>query len=342
MKFGLDYLLAANYSKDTIATCVKEHPQGWGVGVFSTLPEGGSSYEFVKKIISTRRCPFARIHMMWKDRHNYSRNDFPKIVAEATKWAPMIKNNPKIMFYISGACEHNLNASDATELKNQVLKVLPGKNVIYVNTPLTGKGSRITTATNVKNEGHGSVEKWLNASSGFSFDGTSAVDVDVQLEKDRGVKQNIDYFFFWIPQFNMKLKTTDKTPRPDRKVTLSAPLIRSVIYLATDKGATTLSDKYIYKTHSEQTINETALDTRGNRPVVIAPQKVSSITFVAKNGQVVDTALYYGEYAGGGYRYYSRTFGYLIAEKACSVVTLKAGAVTLGTVNPAFRGGKFR
>lgn len=347
MIYGLDYLLAANYSKETQALCVKEHPQGWAIGVFSTLPEGGDARPFVESILKTGRCPAVRIHLMWKDAHNFSEADFPKIEAEAKKWSALISKYKDVAFSLSGACEHNLNKLLATKLKDRVLAAIANK-ANYVNTPLVGKGALIDSSLNVRNEFHGSDARITGANdANFSFDGSSAFDSDVATVKKNCFSGRVGTFFFWVPQFNMKKTAGEKKPRPQRKTTLSSELIDSVIYLSNDTGNVALSNKNIFKSHCEQTLDDTAKDIRGNRPVIIVPDKAPELQLVANNGQVVATAKYYGTFAGGGYRYYCSSFGYQIAEKAkriqgSPVVKLMAGKKLIGLVNPAFRAGKFR
>lgn len=348
MIYGLDYLLAANYSKETTALCVKEHPLGWAVGVFSTLPEGGDARPFVEAILKTGRCPSVRVHLMWKDAHNFSESDFPKIEAEAKKWLPLIKKYSKVAFTLSGACEHNLNEVSAKRLRDKVQNAV-NDLAKYANTPLIGKGALINDTDNQTiNEFHGSSAKIAgNKEANFSFDGSSAFDSDVANVKKNCFSSREGVFFLWVPQFNMKRKADEKKPRPERKVTLSSDLIDSVIYLSRDTGAVNLSPKNIYKSHCEQTLDDTAKDIRGNRPVIIVPEKANELQLVASNGQVVATAKYYGPFTGGGYRYYCSSFGYQIAEKAkriqgSTVVKLMAGKKLIGTINPAFRAGKFR
>jgi hypothetical protein len=267
---------------------------------------------------------------MWKDRHDFSRADFPIIVKEARQWLPIVAKYPKVEFMFSGACEHQLNSPDANELRNRVLEVFAtNPKISYVNTPMQG-GADVQFCIN---ERHGSKAQSRGNFENFSFDGSSCVDSDVEkLKKEFASAQT---FFFWEPRFNGRWEDNDPTPRPNRKGWPDGKLIKSVTVLSTPRGDVDLPDKWIYKSHAE---NHGDGASRSEKPVMIAPIKVREI-MLKKGGNNIASLRYFGPYANEGFRYYAIRWGY---EIATDPVEVWAAGTKYGTINPAFRSGKFR
>lgn len=320
MNFGLDLLGIAKFSK----TAIEAFPEGFALGCFANT--FGDALPVVDKLLKTGKCPAVRVHLMWKDSHNYSRKDFPSIYKEAKRWKPLTIKYPRILFYFSGACEHNLNHKDATELANGLANIFPEATYI-VNTPLIGHGSDIIIVIDKLNEKHGAGVQHAPLDCLFSYDGNSCTDSDVQKMKDDIGPQ---IFFFWDSRFNGKWEDKDTTPRPMRKGWPDKALIESVAALSCDQGGVSLPHNWIYKSHAENTGTG---DLRAEHPVFIIPLKVKEITLRDK-GKTKATFPYYGPYAGGGHRYYGTKWGYQIANKPLEVWAEKR---KYGAINPTFR-----
>jgi hypothetical protein len=326
MLYALDLLAGARYPKVSI----QEFPDGWGLGVFSSV--FGDARPFVRALLETGKCPLVRVQLAWRDRHDFSRKDFPGIVQEARKWANLVAIFPGVKWYFSGACENKLPRHDASDLGIEVLKVLP-PGVTYVNSYIKG-GAPIDFGIN---EQHGHEANPTRQGDFFSFDGTPCVDSNIQAYKDRHQKAAV--FFFWDARFNLRWEDKDATPRAKRTEKGRRPdakLLRSIIALASDPGTTYLPRGWIYKSHAE---NHGKGDPREEKGLVISPIKADRIELRSFSGVLLAALPYYGAYSGGGYRYYSSRWGYEISKTACEVW---AGGKRYGVINPAFRAGTFR
>lgn len=322
MMYGLDLLGVAKYAK----VALQEFPEGWALGAFSST--FGDARRAVKAIVASGKCPRVRIQLAWKDNHKFTTRDFPAIRREALKWKNLVNTYKNVQWYFSGACEHKMNANDATLLAKIVQEALPGTK--YVNCIMKG-GARIK---NYINEVHGDKEKPKGGEEFFSFDGTPCVDSKVTELKDLWC--DCTTYFFWDSRFNGKWESSNETPRPERKGWPDARHIRSIIALAREEGATKLPKKWLYKSHAE---NKGARDPRAEKPVIIAPIIVPEITLIDSNGITRAVLKYYKPFSGGGHRYYATKYGYEIAN---GPVEVWAGNKKYGVINPAFRKGSYR
>lgn len=330
--YGLDLLGLAQYPD----VALKNFPHGWALGCFSST--FGDARPAVASILKAGKCAQVRVQLAWHDNHHFTPADFPKIRDEAKKWCKLVAANPHVDWYFSGACEHDMGAKEALKLANIVQDTIA--NCTYVDNPMR-QGSYNLIAANVLAERHGSEATppyetfWYS----FSFDGSSCVDANVTEIKLR--LSSATLFMFWVPQFNGRKGVNDTTPRALREAWPSGDLIRSVAFLATERGEVKLPASWLLKSHAEDVGG-----TRANKPVFIMPFSTKQITLKC-NGKVLLTCPLYGSYAGGGYRYYSPEWGYRTAERAIAlsgspVVEVWANRRKWGTVNMAFRQGRFR
>lgn len=335
MIFGIDHLGGARYKK--IAR--KAHARNFAGGVFWEVPGFGPAQELVEGWANDG-VPLIRIQLLWDDNHRYPRSVFKEAKKRAAIVESIAIRFPNTIFQVSGACEHELSLANARELATMCKSVSP--HCEYVNSPLP-KGAVLPEEIN---EFHGVEEKPRKCPRyQFSFDGTNCVDENVTQYKEN--YKDAKVFFFWGPQANgnKNMKREDTLPRPKRTAWPTPELIQSWAYLATDKGKTNFSIG-IYKSHAEQTLNNTEADKRGNRPVIIIPIKVEALEFVAKNGAVIATARNRQPYKKE-WRYYCPNYGYQVALKAfkisgSSVTTIRANGQKIGEVVAGFRDGKFR
>lgn len=330
MRFGLDYLGGAKFSD----LLVREHPAGWSAGFFANT--FGPCWSTVEALLRTGRCPEVRIHAVWEDDHRYiaAKHD-PIIMAELRRANGLQATFPGVKVRFSPFCEHNIGKA---ELEALYIKMGSIAKVDFTNS--YWKGARLD---NVVSEVHGKASIPTGLFS-YSFDGVSAVDSFVDEVKAK--YKNATTFYFWVPQFNLRKNTNDKTPRPERKAIPTGKLIDSVIYLHRDGGKINLSSRHIWKSHADQ--HEVPKpESRALKPVFITPVKAKRIELVADNGQVVYISGPALPFQSGKFRYYFAEYGYLIAEKAIRiqghpVVAIRADGRVLGRVNPAYRAGTDR
>ncbi len=328
MIFGLDVLAAPKF-EDLI---VGEFPRGWNFGVFANV--FGDARRVTARLFDTGRPNAARIQLRWSDIHRFTAADIIPTVREARKWKSLSREY-KSRLQISSWCEHNAAAPLAAKVYDAVMNELP--DCEYVNNPLKG-----ALLPGVVNETHNE-SKRLRGRYNFSFDGTSAVDADVATVL---VEHSLaECVYFWIPSFNLKKTVKDPTPRPERRVRPTSQGIDSTIYLATKKGVTKLDDDHIWKSHADQ--HDIPPENRAHKPVFLTPVKSQRAEIVADGGQVVAVSGPRMSPLDGRYRYYFSDFGFHLAEKAKriqghGVLKVRVGRQTIGTVNPAFRGGSYR
>lgn len=317
--YGLDLLGVAKF-----ANIAKEaFPAGWALGCFSNT--FGDARPAVDWILRTGRCPRVRVHLLWHDNHRFTASDIPEAAKEARKWRDLMRKHPLIEWHMSGACEHDMGPTLAAKMRDAVLEVLP--KATYVNTPMQrySLSDCITETHAIEN---------LKGAYNFSFDGKSAVDSDVT--KIKAALSDAETFFFWVPQFNLRRSVNDNTPRPQRTVRPTEELIRSVAFLATDRGAVKLPSRWLLKSHAEDTGS-----SRSNKPCFIIPIKTSRVTLKSQ-GRIIAKAPYFGPYSDGRYRYYCSDYGYQIAMRTEFPIEVWVSGKKYGTCSPAFRQGGFR
>lgn len=329
MKFGLDALGAARFAD----LMVREHPEGWSIGVFSEV--FGDGKKVVEPLLKSGRAPDARVQLQWRDSHVFTEADIAPTVREARKWQALSKEFGKAL-RISPWCEHNARLPVLNKLHQAIMNVLP--DCQYVNAPWQGD-----FMPNVWNEVHGT-KRPPSGNYIFSFDGLSAVDANVEAFKAQ--HSRADTFYLWIPQFNLRKNVNDKTPRPQRKAVPTSNLIDSVIYLHRPRGATKLDRRHLWKSHADQH-SVPVPEPRAHKPVFITPVDARRIELVADNGQVVAVMPRTSNFTDGRPLYRLPEFGYLVAEKAIRIhgkptVKLVANGKEVGIVNCAFRDGSYR
>lgn len=327
---GMDYLGLAKFCDAALGG----HPNGAAVGAF--IDTFGDSTGCIDKFAASRKTSTFRIHLSWSDTHQFNPRDFDGIAAKAGKIETLARKYPNDKFYISGACEHNLDATQAKILRAKVLAKCP-HCAGYVNT--VWKGALIDGI----NEVHGQNPRKPSGQYMESYDGTSAVDSNVTVWKKQFADAIIQ--FLWEPRFNGRWESNDNTPRPNRTGYPDEKFVRSVAYLFNDQGAVKpLGKTDIFKSHSENKGNG---DPRAERPVAIIAPHASGISLVTTNGKEVAKAAYYGDFEGNRSRYYFPAYGFELAQKAqnlsgSSLTFIRANGKNYGPVNPAFRQGGFR
>lgn len=330
---GIDCLGAPKY-KDAI---LHSFPTGWAFGCFSNV--FGDALPTIEALIQAQKSDTFRLHLSWKDNHDFSRSDFSAIEHEAKRVAPIILKHPDKKFYISGACEHDLNNADALELSHVVKAAMPS-TITYVNCGM------VSQLDGVVDERHGTHAKPINGVNIFSFDGQSCHDADITRIKALYAAAQTDIFFFWDWRDNGHWNANDTTPRPDRKGWPDRTDIESTYYLWNDKGQTSLPNRWTLKSHSENKGPDPhtgIIDPRAEKPCLITPLKVNQVVLKAKNGHIIAMASRYRDpLSDGRWRYYFVDMGYIIAEKARNisgnpVTDVFINGKKYGSVNCAFR-----
>lgn len=313
MIYGLDLLAGAKYPKEVM----KHLFSGWVLGIFANI--FGDAFSLVERIAKRGDCPLIRVQLVWKDDHKFGEKELQLAIKEARRYEK-IRGYSQIE--LSPFCEHNISNPDPW--LSRVQDAAPSCRII--NCPWKGGFS-----SRFKNEIHGDHKK-PSGPYNYSYDGTNCVDSNVT--KDKATHASSDIFFFWHPRFNLKWSMKDATPRPQRKAIPSGDLIKSVVYLATEKGNTSLPKKWLYKSHSEK---HGLSDVKGDKGLFIAPIRGSEI--VLKRGKkVVARCNYYGPFDGGGFRYYAKTWGYKLGPD----LEVWLGNKKYGVINGGFRDGNYR
>lgn len=331
MNYGMDFLGGARYQKTVLA----EQPRAFGFGVFADVDGFGKAYKLIEQVAALG-VPFIRVQLMWKDDHNFRASDIPEIRKRARLLAPIIDKYRSVKWYVSPCCEHNLSESQFEPFAQAV-----GLPVTIVNSPNKGRGF---VSRKYLNEYHHEDKPRAGGKFAFSFDGANQVDSDI--EKYKANYKDAEYFMLWNSQCNGRRNLTDKTPRKDRKYWPTDKQIDSWVWQANrSKGSVKLPAKWLLKSHSDQhTMPPSGKD---QKPVWIVPVKASAIVLKARNGQVIDTARYFGAFTGGGFRYYHTQWGFELAQKAIriqgdAICDVFVNDKKVGTVNPAFREGGYR
>ncbi len=341
---GLDYLGGAKFC-DAI---LEAHPPGAAAGFF--IDTFGDAIPCIDRLAASGKATTFRVHLAWSDTHQFNPRDFDGIAAKARRLNGLAKKYPTYSFYVSGACEHNLNEVQAKILRAKVLAQCQDCKG-YVNTPW--RGARIDGLNEIHGfpkDKRGRPTKPTGAYL-VSFDGVAAVDSDIGAWE--AAHSDALIRFLWEPRFNGRWETNDNTPRPKRRGFADAKLIRSLAYVWNGKGSVRqLPRKWVQKSHSE---NHGTGDGRAEKPVELIRINADSIDWVATNGVRLASAKQYRPplTSSGfskkepGHRFYAPMWGYELAEKARAVsgsrlVYLRVKGKNYGPINPAFREGSYR
>lgn len=338
MRFGMDYLLGAYYG----AEILKTHPAGWAAGFFAgyyrnrsgKIEDAEKAMPIIKKLLQTGRCPQLRVHILWDDAHSFSDADIPLVRKVAKEYEALAQEFPSVKIEISPFCEHSLKNPDKylDIVKEEAPSCTP------VNSVWQGAES-----AKYKNEVHGYHHAPKKGAYNYSFDGTSCVDADV--EKLKKAHSRSDCFYFWIPQMNRKLKDTDPTPRPERKVKPTVQQLESVIYLSNPRGRCKLPKNTLWKSHGDQHSYPPA--PRESKPVLLLPGKASKVELVLRGllgrGKVVGVLKPSGTFSDGRQIWRLDEFGYQLMQKVKNKnLRLRVDGKNVGLINAAFRFGGFR
>lgn len=339
MKFGIDALGGARY-KDA---CVKNHLKEWGFGIFSFVDGFGDGLPVVDAILKKKLAPWVRVHLMWKDLHDFKESDVKFVQKEAKRLKALILKYPDVLFYVSPICEHKTDAKLWWKFANVVKKELFGCKYQLVNAAINGT---VVNDEGVINEIHHGKPKGKRTA--FSYDGANAFDSDVETDKSTFRAVGAEYFMFWNCQFNGRKKLDEKTKRKDRKAWPVKEQFQSLVVLAEPKGGTANYTKgLICKSHSDQ--HDDKPQGKDQKPVYITPMSVAPNTIQLMRGANVvakstSKQPYNEKKPDGtngkqvGWRYYFAKWGYQIATEPLELW----GQGRLAIVNPAFRDFSFR
>lgn len=340
MQIGLDLLGGAMFPD----IALNEFPAGWALGIFAE--EFGDAAPLVRKIIKEKNPPLVRVQLTWsRNKHIYTEKHLAAARRSAAVYERIAIANPNVKIELSPFCEHDL--SNPTPWLDTIARIAPHCEI--VNCPWRGALSR-----RYKNEIHGTQIPPDRGNFNYSFDGTGCVDVNYPAFAKRYAKA--ETFFLWTYQFNGNRNDAQKDdhglPLPyieptNREFWPTKKLMPAVRYLARkEKGEPELAATTTYKSLSDQITPIPG--ARDLLPVIITPVKALAINFVTTTGEIVATAPYYGPYRDGRNRYYAPQMGHRLAELARRkqggnpLLTLNAGRIILGTVNPAHRQNEYR
>lgn len=315
---GMDVLGGARYPKIVLANT----PNDWFVGVF--LNTFGNAWRLLEKL-GQRNQAGVRVHAVWDDYHKYSPRTHDPIIKkewERTKLFAHNYRNTKVLF--SPFCENNFTTKENRKVFNALLndeeaKTIP--NLSLVNSIWKG-----VSHPKVDTERHGSKSVATNTKI-FSYDGESAFDSDVR--KCREKFASSDVFFWWCPQFNLKSKVDDKTPRDKRTEKPKAKHFETLIeYASREQRQHDVPKNWIWKPVSEKGVI-----------CVISPEQRMKPLIETKSGKIVDSFGYFGAFEGGGFRYYSGKWAIDLPQD--EQLYFNNNGVRLA-VDPIHRGGNYR
>lgn len=318
----IDTLGAAKYPK-----ALRVIPKHFGIGGFAKT--FGDFFPTAKKELEQGR-EFIRVNLLWSDSHSYGDKDISFIRMESQRYDTLCQRFPG-RIEIAPFTEHNLTNAD------KYLKIVADA-APHCGKPVNSvwKGS-FTKNPAYKNEAHGSHKppKIPGVSYNWSDDGRSSVDTN--FPDSIKLHSRADLVCAWHPCNNGKYSMKDSTPRPQRKGWCSEDMLRSLVYLFTDKGYTSLPKNYISKSHSDNHSYLGKPDPRGDKLLIIAPIQANEV-ILKKQGKKVGTLPYYAPFDGGGYRYYAPQMGWKYGPGLDVFINNKKR----GTINGGHRENAYR
>lgn len=212
MILGLDLLLAGNYPEEAL----RGFPKGYALGVIWRVNGVKPAKSVVKKIVESGKCNHVRVHLIWKDNHDFTAADIPETLKRADAVAELAAAFPDVVFYISPWLENRADTALLTKLFRQLRKRLPR----YIR--LVNSGDNMPALPDVMREVHHSA----NSANVFSNDGESFSKSKYQVYQK--VHKNCHLFFGWDWIFNQRKDENDKTPRPQRTLKPTVKQIRQI------------------------------------------------------------------------------------------------------------------
>lgn len=337
MLFGMDYLGGAMFP----SILLKAHPAGWAAGFFADT--FGNCFGVADKLAASGKCPLIRIHGPWTA-HKYNPKQHDKaIFAAFDKTINLARKHPNVSFQFSPVCESDARGKAWQTLFTRLSDRNPSGEVALVCSVYKGEFLK-----GYISEVHGP-KGAPGARYNYSYDGTNAVDSDVQ--NDKQTHKNADVFFMWHPSFNLKYKTkvteedkkknpkvykNDTAPPKERHCKPTVELIQSLEALAPAKGKPVLQKRNLWKSHADR--HETPPEARAYKPVLISPERADQ-AFLMDGAVVIAKSNKREPYNDGRWRYYFPKFGFQIAQRVLRVLV---GQTDVGQVNPPFREGEYR
>lgn len=320
MKFGIDCLGGVKYSRE-----VARLDKNLAVGIFAET--FGDASALIGGLLKQGRT--VRVQLTWADDHNYTDRHFRR-AAELVKAYRRFAVENKNRFFVSPFCEHRLKTPDAYLNRLQAL----APEMVLVNSP-DGFGS---LSSKYLNEVHGEDKRTPKGEYLYSYDGTAAVDSDVEAMKKK--RAGAILFFMWTYQCNGRANDHDDTPRIQRAAWPNADLLASLKALTVAKSSdAALPKNHLWKSHAEQTTNGALTgDRRACKPVLISPIKVPQVKLIDGAGKVVAVSSAPQPFSDGKrWRYYFPQYGYKYG-----VVKLQYGNKINGVVDGGFRENEYR
>lgn len=319
-EFGFDTLAGAKYPK-----VVRSIPNQYGIGVFAET--FGDAFPLVKNELYRGRA-WVRVQFIWSDTHSFGDKDIPTLRRLAKKYAPLCNTG---RLQVSFFCEHNVNNPD--KYGDIVAALMPGCEII--NTPWRGALSR-----KYLNEVHGTHAvpqgfRYQYSEDGGFPDNTDPNDIDK--EKNKRLWSGAKRYLFWTARFNLRWSMKDTRPRAERLRDPALPdenVMGGQLWYTTPKGTANVKKTYTIKPFSEK---HGANDTKGDKLLIIAPIKSNKVT-LKREGKLIAELPFYGNFDGGGFRYYDVVPGW----KRGANLSLIIDGKKRGTFNGGYRDGNTR
>lgn len=295
------------------------------IGISAFAKTFGDAFPIIKRELERGRS-HVRINLLWSDSHSYGDSDIPFIKSEARRYEPLCAKYPEKV-ELAPFTEHNLPNPD----KYLAIVMQAAPSCGTVNSVWRGSFTRNPDYTNEVHGAH-SPPSIPGVEYNYSYDGLSSVDSDIEAMRIRHSRAKM--FCVWHPRLNGKWSMSDSTPRPQRKGWPSQDLLRSLVYLFTEKGLVSIPSNWVVKSHAD---NHGPNDPKGDKLLVISPIRAAQIV-LKRAGVKVGSLTYYDKFDGGGFRYYAKVMGF----KLGAALDMFIGNKVYGTINGGFRGPPFR
>lgn len=290
----------------------------------------GTSDACLRRLLSSGKVSAFRGHLAWT---NHQKIPVQTLIPRAQKLNALAAEYPGVAFYASAVCEHYLTAFESAAVNAALRPYLPNVKGIV------DSGSKAYDATAIR-ETHGPSGPGTPFAS---LDGQSAVDVDVEAFKKRGL-----YFaLIWDRSFNCRFADRDKRAPQTRTDCPNQDQFNLIVRYAYPQPAwpagERLASNEIWKPSAE---NYGGCKGRMCKPVAILNTPGKTIEVQTLSGQKIVTMTYGGPFGRGQSRYYSPLTAFQIgqfaeARSGSEFVVLVAGKRRI-VVNAYRRAGSFR
>ena len=336
--FLQDFLAGARYP-----AIVKKF-RGRGFGGFHNVSGFGPMMPLYTD--SVGKVEFIRDQGVWSDTHSFGDKEFKEALKNA-KEAQTLTGKGTVIYY-SPFCEHKI--TDRKKLLGYFDKIRAAcPDLILVNTPMVTGGRYAGALIDDPNSPYldevhiNGIPRKPKGKYLLSWDGCNCTDSDVELIKKTFSDALILFFWHRLYNLNKSNKPADKKPRAQRTSKPTQKVVNMVMALYNPKLTPGIAPIHIYKTDSDQHLDDTAKDTRAHKVVFISEFKAPFATIVGENGKVIEKSAPSVVYTGNTKQMlYRFTKSALDIFNVSKTITIKVGNKTVGPITATHRDGTYR